>query len=890
MATSLVERKEDGNSTEELSKAHYFPFPFPPYDIQEEFMAELYKVLEKGGVGIFESPTGTGKSLSLICGALTWLRDHEAKKEKELSKVSESKSEKPDDTRSNDDSGLPDWVIEFGEKKAKQEKEEKIREEQEKLAKQKAHLEKVRSSSKPSFVFAGKRKHSEDIGGEDKDRESKIEGEIDALLGKVKPTDPDADIVVAEYHSDDENDEENESLDEDEIHCIKIYYCSRTHSQLAQFTREVQKSPFGESTRLVTLGSRQNLCINPDVKKLKSINQINDRCLELQKNKKECTESKKEKDGKVTKKKKTTAGCLYRDYRQMQSYRDQVLVEVRDIEQLVSLGENLSACPYYGTRLGIPAAQVVCLPYNLLLHKSTREACGIKLENNVVVIDEAHNLLETINNIHSVEVSGAQISCAFSQLSQYLQRYRSRLKAKNLMYIKQLLYILSHFITCLGGKAPGGIKTSSNENGAFKPVQGDVQLKSINDFLFMAQIDNMNLFKVCKYCERSMISKKLNGFVDKYKDELSDPDARVTEESYQSFTSPLKFIENFLEALTNADENGRVVVSKQNRRAASSVKFLLLNPAVHFTSVVKEARAVVVAGGTMQPTSEFKNQLFACAGISADQVHEFACGHVIKPEHLLAIALDKGPSGTSLDFTYQTRDTPQLIEECGRVLINTCAVIPGGVVCFFPSFDYAQKVYTHWQQKGILDKLNSRKKVFQEPRKAGQVEQVLASYSTHIKKCMAQAEQEGKAVLNGAILLCVVGGKMSEGINFSDDLGRCVVMVGLPYPNINSPELKEKMKYLDSTVGPKAGQAHYENLCMKAVNQSIGRAIRHRQDYATILLLDPRYNTHRVSGKLPGWIASRLQHHARFGPAFGTIRKFFVDKRSPAASITNVSP
>ena len=37
----------------------FFPFPFPPYDIQEDFMRTLYSVLENGGVGIFESPTGT---------------------------------------------------------------------------------------------------------------------------------------------------------------------------------------------------------------------------------------------------------------------------------------------------------------------------------------------------------------------------------------------------------------------------------------------------------------------------------------------------------------------------------------------------------------------------------------------------------------------------------------------------------------------------------------------------------------------------------------------------------------------------------------------------------------------------------------------------------------
>jgi len=33
----------------------------------------------------------------------------------------------------------------------------------------------------------------------------------------------------------------------------------------------------------------------------------------------------------------------------------------------------------------------------------------------------------------------------------------------------------------------------------------------------------------------------------------------------------------------------------------SSLKFLLLNPAVHFADVLAEARAVIIAGGTMQP-------------------------------------------------------------------------------------------------------------------------------------------------------------------------------------------------------------------------------------------------------------------------------------------------
>ena len=56
---------------------------------------------------------------------------------------------------------------------------------------------------------------------------------------------------------------------------------------------------------------------------------------------------------------------------------------------------------------------------------------------------------------------------------------------------------------------------------------------------------------------------------------------------------------------------------------------------------------------------------------------------------------------------------------------------------------------------------------------------------------------------------------------------------------------QEKMRYLDSTLksteeGRTPGQTYYENKCMKSVNQAIGRAIRHANDFASIVLLDKR--------------------------------------------------
>ena len=55
--------------------------------------------------------------------------------------------------------------------------------------------------------------------------------------------------------------------------------------------------------------------------------------------------------------------------------------------------------------------QLIVVPYNTLLHAPTRKAVGISLKGNVVIIDEAHNLLDTISNIHSVQITGTQVSC-----------------------------------------------------------------------------------------------------------------------------------------------------------------------------------------------------------------------------------------------------------------------------------------------------------------------------------------------------------------------------------------------------------------------------------------------------------------------------------------------
>lgn len=99
-------------------------------------------------------------------------------------------------------------------------------------------------------------------------------------------------------------------------------------------------------------------------------------------------------------------------------------------------------------------------------------------------------------------------------------------------------------------------------------------------------------------------------------------------------------------------------------------------------------------------------------------------------------------------------------------MLNLCNIIPDGLVVFFPSYAFEEQAYTTWKAAGLIDKFSTKKRVFREPR-GGKipVETILQQYAAAI------TDSRG-GLGGGALLLSVVGGKMSEGINFKDRLGR----------------------------------------------------------------------------------------------------------------------
>ena len=73
-----------------------------------------------------------------------------------------------------------------------------------------------------------------------------------------------------------------------------------------------------------------------------------------------------------------------------------------DIEDIVAAGKRKKSCPYFASRELMQSADVVFCPYNYLIDPSVRDSIGIKLEGNVVILDEGHNVEDTAREASSI--------------------------------------------------------------------------------------------------------------------------------------------------------------------------------------------------------------------------------------------------------------------------------------------------------------------------------------------------------------------------------------------------------------------------------------------------------------------------------------------------------
>ena len=327
----------------------------------------------------------------------------------------------------------------------------------------------------------------------------------------------------------------------------------------------------------------------------------------------------------------------------------------------------------------------------------------------------------------------------------------------------------------------------------------------------------------------------------------------------------------------------RLVLERKRASGAAAWEYAIglwcMSPAAGFAAIARAARTVVLASGTLAPFDPLAHELRCDFAFRAEM------GHVVDRRQVFAAIV------AQYEASYRHQGEWALHDGVGQSLLGLCRAIPAGVLCFFPSFGLLAKMVARWRRTGLYDQIAAAKhgNVYSEEAVRDPFVAAGAGGSSHggsssgssgtSKRAFARMVDNYRAksgTAEGALLLTVCRGKASEGIDFADDAARGVVVVGVPYPSLADLRVALKREH-ENVLAPGGGDAWYALQGHRAVNQAVGRAIRHRWDYGAIVFLDARYARPAVTQQISKWVRASLRVVPSTEQLLPQLRQFFAD-------------
>ncbi len=692
---------------------------------------------------------------------------------------------------------------------------------------------------------------------------------------------------------------------------MRVLYLSRTHSQLMQVVRELKKTIYAPVT--TTLGSRDQLCINTTLGQIKGA-QLNLTCKKLKK----------------------LRFCPH--YRPKAERAPELKEKILDLEELFEYGKARSVCPYYAARELTCHADLVLMPYNYILDYHIRSRTkGLQYGNAVIIFDEAHNVHRVAEEASSFEISvGAMRKCLeeirhVRKIWQSLQdgevvysdmkKEVSDLNGNELAFIEETIH---HFINYLQNLNVEGLEktvyegrklfeiflegTSAPKEKA-KPSSHVMSYTSIEKYLKKdgsagtaktagpeetkaavqvpgqhggITIENSHIYtQILQKCVEALSAKssgshldmwcKLVGTVFHYM--LQDRNAQIACPVVSQQQLIEKHIDDFKVIICEesdilghaGDEPPARDLNNPRRRNEACIKAYCFNPAVAFADILKaKPRTIILTSGTLSPMAALESELRISFPIKLESPH------VIERDQVLMQIITHDTHGHPFNFNYKLREGQLQLESLGELIQEICTVTPGGILTFFSCYTMLVHCCDAWKASVIpAIERKTQKKVFKEQRKSSQNQTVLKGYRSRILA--------GK----GAILFAVCRGKISEGLDFADEAARMVIVIGIPYPSLADRRVNIKREYLDEHKEQLriSGKDWYMQEAVRAVNQSIGRAIRHRYDYGSILLVDERFDSGEVKSLISRWLRDSVTKAATTKACVESLARFYETMR-----------
>jgi len=173
--------------------------------------------------------------------------------------------------------------------------------------------------------------------------------------------------------------------------CPRIWYSARTHSQLKQVIRELNRTSYKTSS--VVLGSRQHFCTHNAVSRQTGPKQT--AMCQRMRGENKCP-----------------------PYVGLRKQGNKVDVSMKDIEEVVSTCKEANVCPFYKCREEAKDAELLFIPYDYIISKETRESLQVSLKNSILIFDEGHNIERSCEEAASLDLRSVDIAGAIEEISE----------------------------------------------------------------------------------------------------------------------------------------------------------------------------------------------------------------------------------------------------------------------------------------------------------------------------------------------------------------------------------------------------------------------------------------------------------------------------------------
>jgi DNA excision repair protein ERCC-2 len=308
------------------------------------------------------------------------------------------------------------------------------------------------------------------------------------------------------------------------------------------------------------------------------------------------------------------------------------------IEEIINYCKERELCPYEISIILGNKAKVIVSDYYYVFNNNIRDTflgkIDKKIEDCVIIIDEAHNLPARIRELNTHKVSTFTIEKAIKEAQ----------KAK----YDEIVFALEHLSDTLEKL---GSKSEGNERLVVK-----------EEFI-------------------NMISEKID-----YEQLIGDLEALADEVREKQRASSCGGVANFLLMWQGGDEGYARILSKDFYKGKPQfvLTYNCLDPSLTSKEIIQSAHSVIAMSGTLKPAEMYRDLL----GMPEDAViREYKSP--FPPKNKLTLIVPK----TTTKFTMRSNEQFRNIAEVSAEIAN---LIPGNSAMFFPSYHIRDIVANHF--------------------------------------------------------------------------------------------------------------------------------------------------------------------------------------------------